>query len=126
MDVPEDLRYSTDHEWVRLNGTTARVGITDYAQDQLGEIVAVALPEVGEKIAANDAIFEVDSLKSVSDIFAPVNGTVSAINTSLEDAPEKVNDDPYGEGWMFEIELSDTADIETLMTAAAYRELIDG
>ena len=124
MNVPDDLRYSADHEWVRTDGATVRVGITDYAQDALGDVVFVDLPDVGATVAAGDAIAEVESTKSVSDIFAPVSGTIVEVNTDLVDTPERLNEDPYGEGWLFVIETSG-AEAE-LLDADAYRALIDG
>ena len=124
MNVPEDLAYSSDHEWIRADGPRAKVGITDYAQDALGDVVYVQLPEVGAQVKAGDAIAEVESTKSVSDIFAPVSGTIVEINGDLADTPERLNEDPYGEGWIFVIE---TADGTTeLLDAGAYRNLIEG
>lgn len=120
---PEDLKYTTDHEWVRVvSDRTVRFGITHYAQDALGDIVYVSLPEVGSAIASGDAVGEVESTKSVSDIFAPVSGTVSARNDSLAATPEVVNADPYGEGWMVEVELSDPAQLDRLLDSAGYAE----
>ena len=124
MNVPDDLRYSSDHEWVRTDGPSVRVGITDYAQDALGDVVFVELPEVGATVSAGDSIAEVESTKSVSDIYAPVSGTIVEVNTELADTPERLNEDPYGEGWLFVIEPSD--DNGDLLDAAAYRSLIDG
>jgi len=124
--VPDDLRYSSDHEWVRAEGATLRVGITDYAQDALGDVVYVEVPAVGTEVGAGDKVSEVESTKSVSDIYAPVAGTVVAVNTDLADAPERLNEDPYGEGWICVIEPTDAAAIESLLDAAAYRELIAG
>jgi glycine cleavage system H protein len=126
MAVPADLRYSADHEWVRLEGNHARVGITDYAQDALGDVVYVQLPSVGVEVKAADSFGEVESTKSVSDLFAPVSGRVIEINTALADAPQLVNDDPYGEGWLCVIEVSDAAQFQGLMTPDGYRELLDG
>ena len=100
MQIPEDLRYSTDHEWVRVEGGRARVGITDFAQDALGDVVFVDLPDVGAAVAAGASISEVESTKSVSDIYAPVSGTIVEVNAELGDAPERLNEDPYGEGWI--------------------------
>ena len=120
---PEDLKYTTDHEWVRAVGdSTVRFGITDYAQDALGDIVYVSLPAVGTAIAAGDACGEVESTKSVSDLFAPVSGTVTARNDDLDAAPEIVNDDPYGAGWMIEIVVDDPSAFDALMDAQAYAE----
>ena len=126
MQIPDDLRYSSDHEWVRIEGTKARIGITDYAQDALGDVVFVDLPEVGRKAAAGESISEVESTKSVSDIYAPVSGTIVEVNTDLADAPERLNEDPYGEGWICVIEVSDAAELDKLLSAAAYRELVEG
>lgn len=125
MDFPEELRYSTDHEWVRLDGARATVGITDYAQDALGDVVYVEVPDVGTQVAATDKVSEVESTKSVSDIFAPLTGTVVEVNGELADAPQRVNEDPYGEGWLCVIEVSDPAEYETLLDAAAYRALVE-
>jgi glycine cleavage system H protein len=125
MNVPEDLRYSSDHEWARLEGGTIRVGITDYAQDALGDVVFVQLPEVGATVALGGSFGEVESTKSVSDLYAPVAGTVVEVNTDLADHPERLNDDPYGEGWICVIEPSEPAELERLLDAAAYRALIE-
>ena len=123
--IPEDLRYSSDHEWVRTTGEgTVRVGITDYAQNSLGDIVFVQMPEPGTTIAPGDSIGEVESTKSVSDIFAPVTGTVVSRNDALDSTPELVNSDPYGDGWMLEIELSDPAELSDLLDAAGYAEVV--
>ena len=100
MNVPEDLAYSSDHEWIRADGGRARIGITDYAQDALGDVVYVQLPEVGTEVQAGEAFAEVESTKSVSDIFAPVTGTIVEVNAELADTPERLNEDPYGEGWI--------------------------
>ena len=124
MHVPDDLAYSSDHEWVRTDGGRARVGITDYAQDALGDVVFVDLPEVGRDVTAGEAIAEVESTKSVSDIYAPVSGTVVEVNADLADTPERLNEDPYGEGWLLVIETSGEA--AELLDADAYRALIDG
>jgi glycine cleavage system H protein len=126
MQIPEDLRYSTDHEWVRVEGGKARIGITDYAQDALGDVVFVDLPEVGTTAAAGASISEVESTKSVSDIYAPVSGTISDVNAELADAPERLNEDPYGEGWICVIELQDATEVDSLLDAAAYRSLVEG
>ena len=126
MNVPDDLRYSSDHEWIRAEDGTIRVGITDYAQDALGDVVYVEVPEVGTKVEANAKVSEVESTKSVSDIFAPVAGTVVAVNDELADAPERLNDDPYGAGWICVIQPDDAAAVEALLDAAAYTSLIEG
>ncbi len=123
MRVPEDLLYSADHEWVRLVGTSARVGITDFAQDALGDVVFVQAPSIGTSVSTGDSFSEVESTKSVSDIYAPVSGTVSLVNERLNDEPALVNTDPYGDGWLCEITLQSSA-TDHLLTAAAYRELI--
>jgi glycine cleavage system H protein len=124
MELPEDLRYSAEHEWVRVDGNTAEVGITDFAQDTLGDIVYVQLPEMGATLARAAACSEVESTKSVSDIYAPVSGTVVAVNDALESTPELLNSDPYGAGWIFRVELADPAELDLLMDPAAYRSLI--
>ncbi|HEX2857645.1 MAG TPA: glycine cleavage system protein GcvH [Propionibacteriaceae bacterium] len=120
---PEDLRYSTEHEWVREgNGNTVRVGITDYAAEQLGDIVYVSLPTVGEEVAAGDACGELESTKSVSDVFSPLSGVVTTVNEALVDTPEVINADPYGDGWLYELEVSEDADSDDLLDADAYAE----
>jgi glycine cleavage system H protein len=126
MQIPDDLRYSSDHEWIRVEDGKARVGITDYAQDALGDVVFVDLPEVGKAVAAGESISEVESTKSVSDIYAPVAGTVTEVNTDLADAPERLNEDPYGEGWIFSIAVDDPTQLDGLLDAAAYRALVEG
>ncbi len=126
MKIPDDLRYSSDHEWVRLEDGRVRVGITDYAQDALGDVVFVQVPEVGAEVTAGQSISEVESTKSVSDIYAPVTGTVVEVNTGLGDTPQRLNDDPYGDGWIFVVELSDPSQVEALLGAAEYRALVDG
>lgn len=127
MNVPGELRYSTDHEWVRVDqGGRVRVGITDYAQDALGDVVFIDLPPVGTTVAPGAVFGEVESTKSVSELFAPLSGTVVAVNDELEVAPERVNEDPYGDGWICEIELSDPAELDDLMDAASYSALIEG
>ena len=124
MEFPDDLRYSAEHEWVRVDGTEAVVGITDFAQDTLGDIVYVQPPEVGATAARAASVAEVESTKSVSDIYAPLGGRVVAVNEALGNTPELLNSDPYGDGWIFRIEMSDPAELETLMDAAAYRALV--
>jgi len=123
--VPDDLRYSTEHEWARPDGRKVRVGITDYAQDALGDVVFVDLPAVGKQIDAGSLLGEVESTKSVSELYSPVTGIVVAVNTTLADAPERLNEDPYGEGWICEIELSEGASLDALLEPAAYRDLIE-
>jgi glycine cleavage system H protein len=124
-DFPEDLKYTIDHEWVRSgNGSTIRVGITDYAAEQLGDIVFASLPTVGDTVAAGDACGELESTKSVSDIFCPVAGVVTAINAVLDGNPETVNADPYGDGWLFELDVAEDADLDDLLDADAYAEQV--
>lgn len=126
MNVPEDLRYSTDHEWVRIEGNKVRIGITDYAQDALGDVVFVQPAEVGAEVQAGAGISEVESTKSVSDIYAPVAGTIVEVNADLESAPEQLNADPYGGGWLCTIEVSDPSVLDSLMDAESYRSLTEG
>ena len=123
MNIPEDLRYSPEHEWVRLEGTKVRVGVTDYAQDALGDIVFVDLPTVGSEVDVGGQLGEVESTKSVSEIYAPVAGTVTAVNDALTAAPERINQDPYGEGWLCELELAAGTDTGALLDAVAYGDL---
>ena len=123
-NVPEDLRYTSDHEWVRLEGDRVRIGITDYAQDALGDVVFVQLPDPGSKVESGGSFSEVESTKSVSDIYAPVAGTVVEVNAELADAPQRLNEDPYGEGWICVIEPSDPSAFDGLLDAAAYQALI--
>jgi glycine cleavage system H protein len=125
MEFPEHLKYTSEHEWVTLDGTRAKVGITDYAQDALGDVVYVSLPEVGASVAAAGACAEVESTKSVSDIYAPLAGTVAEINDALTQTPELLNQDPYGAGWIFTIDVSDASAIDGLLDAAAYRALVE-
>lgn len=126
MNVPEDLRYSTDHEWARSEEGRVRVGITDFAQDTLGDVVFVELPEVGTTVTAGGTFGEVESTKSVSDLYAPVGGTVVEVNAELAEAPNRINDDPYGEGWICVIEPSDPGELDNLLDAAGYQQLVDG
>ena len=126
MHLPEDLRYSSDHEWVRLEDGRVRLGITDYAQDALGDVVYVEVPEVGAQVEATAKVSEVESTKSVSDIYAPVSGTIVAVNADLADSPERLNDDPYGEGWICVIEPSDPSAVDALLDVEGYRRLIEG
>lgn len=126
MELPEELRYTSEHEWVAVDGSTARVGITDFAQDALGDVVYVDVPEVGRTVDVNDSFSEVESTKSVSDIFAPIAGTIVEVNEALGDAPERLNEDPYGEGWICVIEPSDPAELDALFDADGYRSLTEG
>jgi len=123
FDIPDDLRYLESHEWARDQNGTVRVGISDFAQDELGDVVFVELPDEGEQLAAEDAFGVVESIKAVSDIYAPVGGTVTATNEALLDEPELVNEDPYGEGWMIELDADDGLD--DLLSADEYREQIE-
>jgi glycine cleavage system H protein len=125
MEFPEGLGYTKEHEWVAVEGDRARVGITDYAQDALGDIVYVELPEVARTVRAAEACAEVESTKSVSDIYAPVSGTIVDVNATLADAPERINESAYGDGWIFVIEMSDTSEVEGLLDASAYRRLVE-
>jgi glycine cleavage system H protein len=125
---PDDLKYTVEHEWVRGNGEAdggMRVGITHYAQDQLGDIVYVTLPEVGAEVRAGQACGELESTKSVSDLYAPITGTVAARNEALSDQPELINSDPYGDGWMVEIVPTEPAELDELLTAANYRAMVE-
>jgi len=123
MNVPEDLHYTSDHEWVKVSGSTVRIGITDYAQDALGDVVFVQLPTVGATVNAHDSFSEIEITKSVNDVYAPVAGTVSAVNDDLTGSPELLNSDPYGRGWICDIEV-ENIDTSTLLSAAQYRDLI--
>ena len=124
MNIPAELRYSREHEWVRVDGTTARLGITDFAQESLGDVVFVQLPEVGVEIIAGASAAEIESTKSVSDVYVPVSGVVTSVNEALVDAPELVNQDPYGAGWILEVVLADVTELDQLMDADAYRVVI--
>jgi len=122
FEYPDDLRYTSEHEWVRAEGGRVRVGITAYAQDALGDIVFVQLPDTGSTVEAGSAVGEVESTKSVSDLFSPIAGTVVERNEALDATPELVNSDPYGQGWMFEVEPADAAAVDGLLTADQYRD----
>jgi glycine cleavage system H protein len=125
LEYPQDLRYTAEHEWVRVGSDgVARVGITAFAQDALGDVVYVSLPAVGDSLSAGEACGEVESTKSVSDLFAPVSGEIVAVNATLDSAPELVNTDPYGEGWMYDVKLTDASGTESLLDLAAYRALL--
>jgi len=126
MNVPELLKYSADHEWVSVDGAIATIGITDYAQDALGDVVFVDVPEIGANVESGATFSEVESTKSVSDIFAPVSGEIVAVNQQLDDNPELLNSDPYGEGWICRITMSDQSQLGDLIDAAAYQALIEG
>jgi len=120
--IPEDLHYSKDHEWVRVEGNIAVVGITDYAQDSLGDVVYVEVPKVGDEFAANESFGSVESVKAVSEVFSPVSGEIVGVNEALADEPEKVNQDPYGAGWMIRVEMSNPGEVDSLLTAAEYED----
>lgn len=124
MNIPEELKYSKDHEWIRIDGETAVVGLTDYAQDQLGEIVFVELPQEGEEFAKGDAFGVVESVKAVNDVFLPVSGVIIEVNDPLTDSPETLNEDPYGEGWMIKTSILDNAELDGLLSAQEYEEHI--
>jgi glycine cleavage system H protein len=126
MNVPDELRYSRDHEWIRLDGDIATVGITDFAQDALGDVVYVEIPAVGSAVRSGDRTTEVESTKSVSEIYAPVSGEVTEVNEALSTTPESLNTDPYGEGWLFRMTIGDPAELDQLMSAAEYIKLIEG
>src|SRR5207245_2393942 len=125
MNVPEELKYTQEHEWVRVDGNRLTVGITDFAQDALGDVVYVDVPEAGTQVRAGEPFGEVESTKSVSDLYAPVSGTVLESNTLLADSPEVVNREPYGEGWMIVLAPSDPSELEALLDPAAYRKLTE-
>ena len=126
MHIPENLKYTSDHEWVMIESGRAKVGITDYAQDALGDVVFVDIPEVGKRVTVGETVTEVESTKSVSDIYAPLEGEIIEINSDLDDSPELLNGDPYGEGWIFILKLDEAASTDNLLTANEYRELVDG
>lgn len=125
MEYPEGLKYSKEHEWVLVEDKIAIIGITEFAQHELGDVVYVELPEVGEKIVKDDPFGAVESVKAVSDVFAPVGGTVVEINDTLPESPETINDDPYGDGWMIKVEMTDKDDLKDLMSAEEYAEYIE-
>lgn len=125
MNIPENLFYTKEHEWAKVDGDTVAVGITAHAAEQLGDITFVELPEIGKDVEANGELAVVESIKAASDIYAPVGGTVSEINADLDDAPEKINSDPYGEGWICKISNVDSAEIEKLMSAEEYKSFLE-
>ena len=125
MNFPDELRYSEEHEWVAVDGAQARIGITDFAQDSLGDVVYVELPAVGANVMAHASCAEIESTKSVSEIFSPVSGTIVEVNSALDDAPEQVNAEPYGAGWIFVVEMADPAELDSLLDAAGYRALVE-
>lgn len=125
MNFPAELKYTKDHEWIRVEGDEATIGITEFAQRELGDIVFVEIPTTGEEIAANEVFGNIEAVKTVSDLFMPVTSTVLSVNEKLEDSPELVNADPYGDGWIVKVKISDTAQLENLLSAEAYQELVD-
>ena len=124
MNIPENLRYTKEHEWTKVEGNTATIGISEFAVEQLGDITLVEMPEVGSAVTAGETIGTIESVKAVSDMYSPLTGTVAAINDDLEDAPEKVNEDCYGEGWMIKIKISDISGTNNLLSSDAYKEII--
>ncbi|NHN59529.1 MULTISPECIES: glycine cleavage system protein GcvH [Halorussus] len=125
FEVPDDRKYSSEHEWVETTDGTARIGITGFAQDELGDVVFVELPDEGEELSQDEEFGVVESIKAVSDLYSPVNATVTAVNDALADQPELVNDDPFGEGWMLEVELAEDDGLDELLSAEEYREQIE-
>ena len=123
-EVPAELRYTAEHEWVRIDGDTATIGVTDFAQDALTDVVWVELPEVGANVAAMESCGSVESVKSVSEIYAPLAGNITEANESLEDAREQINQDPYGEGWIWKMTISDAGELDALLDASGYSELL--
>ena len=124
MTLPQDLKYTKEHEWVKVNGETVTVGITDHAQDQLGDIIFVEFPDLDEEIEKNESFGTIEAVKTVADLFAPISGRVTEINETLEDSPESVNTDPYGAGWFVKVSIADAGELDELMTAEQYGELI--
>jgi glycine cleavage system H protein len=125
MNIPEELRYTSKHEWVKVEGSLVRVGITDHAQDALGDVVYVSLPEPGATVVAKEACCEVESDKSISDVSAPVSGRIAEVNTELVQAPQTINEDSYDKGWLFAIEIADASEVDGLLDASGYRSLLD-
>ncbi|MDO5360358.1 MAG: glycine cleavage system protein GcvH [Jeotgalicoccus sp.] len=125
MSLPQDLKYSEDHEWIKVEGNTVTIGITDFAQSELGDIVFVELPEEGDDISTGDSFGSVESVKTVSELYAPVSGSIVAVNEELEDSPELVNESPYESAWMLKVELSDESELDNLLDAAGYQSVIE-
>ncbi len=125
MNIPKDLKYTDDHEWVRVEGNVATIGVTDYAQQELGDVVYVDITELDEDLNQKDVFGSVEAVKTVADLFMPVSGKVIELNEDLESSPESVNDDPYGAGWMIKIEMSDTSEVDSLLDAEAYEASIE-
>lgn len=126
MNIPQELKYTKDHEWVKIEGDTATIGVTDFAQSELGDIVYVEVETLDETLQKEEVFGTVEAVKTVSDLFMPVSGEIIEFNDSLEDEPEKVNDDPYGKGWMIKVKLSDSSEVEELLSADEYKEVIGG
>jgi len=124
MNIPEELKYTKNHEWIRVDGDTVTIGISDYAQGELGDVVFIEIEVEGETLEKDEAFGTVEAVKTVSDVYMPVSGKVTAVNPRLEDAPETVNSDPYGEGWMIKVELTDKSQLDELLTADQYKELV--
>jgi len=124
MECPDDLKYTREHEWLLVEGKVATVGITDYAQEQLGDVVFVELPSVGDKVTKDEAMGVIESVKAVSDVYAPVSGVVIEVNDDLPDSTEMINEDPYGDGWMVKIELSDPTDVDDLLSSGDYEQFV--
>lgn len=124
MNIPEELKYTPDHEWVKIDGDTATVGITDFAQKELGDIVYVEVDTVGDEVASGDAFGTIEAVKTVSDLFNPVSGEILELNEGIEDNPESINEDPYGEGWIVKIKITDDSSLSELLDASAYKDLI--
>lgn len=125
MSLPQDLKYSEDHEWIKVEGNTVTIGITDFAQSELGDIVFVELPEEGDDISTGDSFGSVESVKTVSELYAPVSGSIVAVNEELEDSPELVNENPYEDAWMLKVELSDESELDNLLDAAGYQAVME-
>lgn len=123
MEIPDDLKYTSSHEWVRMEEDEAVIGITDFAQHQLSDVTFVELPEVGDELSAQEEVAVIESVKAASDIYAPITGTVTAVNAALQDSPETINSDPFGEGWLFKLKPSDPDELNGLLNAAAYRDI---
>lgn len=126
MEIKPNLKYTKDHEWIKIEGNTATIGITDYAQGELGDIVYVEIETLGEELNKEEIFGSVEAVKTVSDLFLPLSGKITEMNDNLEDNPELINDDPYGEGWVIKMEIKDTSEIEELLTAESYKDLIGG
>jgi glycine cleavage system H protein len=124
MQFPADIKYTKEHEWIRVDGDVATVGVTDFAQDALGDVVYVDLPEPGEEVAAGDSVAEIESVKAVSDVYSPLTGELVAVNEELDGSEESINEDPYGAGWLFQIKMSDLAELDGMMDAEAYKAFV--